>query len=158
MALKEVTVINHTSTPLKDKHHGVEYVFAPNEKVLVPLAAAVHFFGVGLPKGSPARQMAWKRRGFTDEEKGEAFLKKFEAKVVDLVPEGSDVEEIKEKHAETIESLKEEHEKALAALEDEHLKEVERINKSHADEVGVLKSRIAELEAPASDGKSQKKK
>lgn len=157
MALKEVTVINHHSIEYKDKHHGIEYVFTPNKQVLVPLAAGVHFFGVGLEKNAPARMMAWKRRGFTDAEKGEAFLKKFEVKIVDLVPQGEDAEKANESHAKALEDALVSHEDKMAALEDEHREEITRINKTHADEVAALKTRIAELETPPLAGKPQKK-
>lgn len=158
MALQEVVVISHHSHTHKDKHHGVEFVFEPNKKVQVPLAAAVHFFGVGLPADAPARQAAWKRHGYTDNKKGEEYLKKFEVKIVDLVPAGSDVEELKSEHEKLIEEIKEGSEKNLAALEEDHRTEIARINKTHDDEVTALKTRIAELEAPASGGKSHKAK
>ena len=158
MALQEVTVTSHHAQTFTDKHHGIEFTFEPNKQVLIPKAAAVHFFGVGLPADAPARMMAWKRRGFTDSVKGEAFLKKFETKIVDLIPEGSDLEEIKEGHAKTVEELKAEHEKVLGDLEAEHREEVQRINKLHAAEVTALKTRIDELEGRSAAGTKTAKK
>lgn len=157
MALQEVTVVSHLAETMEDKHLGIKYSFEPNKQVLIPIAAASHFFGIGLPADSPARMAAWKRRGFTDSQKGEAWLKKFELKVVDLVPAGADVEELKEAHEKTVEELKAEHDKALGEVEADHREELQRVNKSHADEVAALKARIAELEGPPSGGKSQKK-
>jgi hypothetical protein len=154
MALQQVSVISHHSHTHTDKHAGIKYDFEPNKTVIIPIAAAVHFFGLGLKD----RSIAYKRHGFTSDEKGLAYLKKFEIKVVDLVPEGSDVEEIKEEHAKVIGEKDEAHEKELAELEAEHREEVQRINKLHAAEVQAFKTRIVELVGSAGAGKSQKGK
>ena len=155
MALKEVTVINHHALAYKDKHHGVEFVFKPNEKVLVPLAAGVHFFGVGLQKGDPARVKAWQRRGYTDAEEGEAFLRKFECDIVEMVPEGSNVAAVKEEHLKTVEEMKAYFDKQLSDLEADHRDELQRISEAHAEEIKQLKAKIVELETPAA-GKPKK--
>jgi len=158
MALQEVTVISHHARTHKDSHHGIEYVFEPNKKTQVPLAAAVHFFGVGLPANAPARQASWKRYGMTDDEKGEQYLRKFECKIVDLVIAGEGVAELKEAHDKTLAEIKEGAEGNLATLEADHREEIQRINKTHADEVEALKARIVELEAPTSGGKHHRTK
>lgn len=152
MALQEVKVVSHHSHTHKDKHHGVEYVFPPNKEVLVPLAAGVHFFGVGLPADAPARIAAWKRNGFTDPDKGEAYLKKFECTIVNLVPEGSDMGKLAEDHEKEVGELKSSHETELAKLEADHREEMQAARTAHDKEVGELKARIAELE-----GKGKKK-
>lgn len=157
MALQEVTVISHHDRTHKDKHHGIEYIFEPNKKVQVPIAAAVHFFGVGLPVESPARQAAWKRHGLTNDAAGEAYLKKFETKIVDLVPEDDEVTALREEHSKDFAEFKSDTEKNLAALEADHREEIHRINKIHAGEVAALKTRIAELE-PTPGGKAHKAK
>ena len=154
MALQEATVISHHSHTHRDKFQGLKFEFTPNKKVLVPLAAAVHFFGLGLADKSPA----WKRHGFTDSRKGEDYLRKFELKVVDLVPEDTDVEKIKGDHAETLNKLGSDHQMQLAEVEANGREEMQRIMTTHDEEVRALQARIAELEAtPAPDGKSQKK-
>ena len=158
MALQEVTVISHHAHTHKDKHHGIEYVFEPNKKVQVPLAAAVHFFGVGLPADAPARQASWKRHGLTDDAKGEAYLKKFECKVVDLVPAGDEVAALREETDKNLAEFKKEHESELTSLEADHREEIQRINKTHADEVAALKTRIVELKGPAPGGETHKAK
>jgi hypothetical protein len=151
MALKEVIVTSHHVHTCKDKHLGVEYTFEPNTKVQVPLATAVHFFGLGRTD----RSTAWKRYGFTSADKGEAFLKKFELKVVDLVPADTGIESLTAEHAKTLEEIKAEHQVELEKLEADHYDEIARINEMNAAETAALKARIADLEvAPA---KSHKK-
>jgi hypothetical protein len=156
MALQEAVVISHHSHTHKDRHLGIDYAFKPNEKVQIPLAAAVHFFGAGLPMDAPAYKAAWKRHGFTDDAKGEAYLKKFEVKIVELVPAGSDVSELKEENAKTLNEVHAAHEELLAEMEEDHREELQRINSAHAIEIAELKTRIASLEQPNSkQGKSQ---
>jgi hypothetical protein len=139
MGLQQVSVINHHDKPLKDKHLGIIYEFNPNDRVLVPISAAVHFFGLGLKDKS----IAWKRYGFTDTERGNAYLKKFEVEVVEMVPEGDEVKAIKEEHEKTVTELTAEYEGKISILEEDHRQEVKR-----------LQDRIAELEKP---GKTAKK-
>jgi hypothetical protein len=151
VALKEVIVTSHHVHACKDKHLGIEYTFEPNAKVQIPLATAVHFFGLGRTD----RSLAWKRYGFTEEAKGEAFLKKFELKVVDLVPADTGIESLTAEHAKTLEEVKAEHQAEIEKLEADHYDEIARINEMSALETTALKNRIAELEAAST--KSHKK-
>lgn len=85
MALNEVIVTSKHTYTIEDKHLGIKYVFKPNEKVQLPMSAANHFFGIQ----EDDKSMAWKRRGFTNAEKGMDWLKKFNIKVVEMVPKES---------------------------------------------------------------------
>lgn len=119
MAIQEVSVISHHDRTISDKHHGIKYDFKPNEKVLIPLAAAAHIFGLGMPD----RSAAWKRHGFTQEAAGMKFFSLFDLDVVNLVAESTDVEAMKEKFETREQELAaklEELEKAIAELTNEN--------------------------------------
>ena len=112
MELQEAIVTSHHTKTFKDKFRGIEYVFKPGEKVQMPLAAAAHVFGVGLEDQSPA----WKRLGYTQPEPGIAFLKKFEIKVVNLVPESLEVEDVRSEN-ENLKTVNESLRAQLAELQ-----------------------------------------
>lgn len=44
---REVFVTNTNPKPYRDRYDGEEYVFPPNQAVVIPTDAAVHFFGYG---------------------------------------------------------------------------------------------------------------
>lgn len=93
MALREVQVINHGTKDFVDRHHGITYVFKPNEKVLIPVAAAKHIFG----SSEDNHRSAWIRQGHRNEKDGLAFVNQFELEVVNMVSD-ADVEAIKDEN------------------------------------------------------------
>jgi hypothetical protein len=152
MALNEVQVTSRHTHTHKDKHHGIEYTFPPNEKVLIPLKAAQHIFG-GTPE---ERTAAGRRLGLTQAKsepggkKGwDDYFAKFDVKVVELVPQDSSLEELKEEHAKVVETVKKQGDEALLLLMEDHATELDSAQKTidgQAAQIKVLTERIAELE------------
>jgi len=47
LAPREIFVTNHNDFTHTDRFNGVDYVFQPKQKVLIPIDAAEHMFGFG---------------------------------------------------------------------------------------------------------------
>jgi hypothetical protein len=77
----EVIVINRNPKSWEDGFSGMKWTFAPNEKVSVPLAAAVHMFGFNVKDKTPTLR----RLGLANHPDGEQWLKNIELKYVEYV-------------------------------------------------------------------------
>lgn len=101
--MQEVNVTSHYKETLTDHHRGMKFVFEPAKKTTIPVAAAVHIFGLNLKDKAPA----YRRHGFTNDKDGLAFLNKFTLDVVELVPADSGQSELLEENAKLKERLAE---------------------------------------------------
>jgi len=85
------------STPAHvDAYDGIEYVFPPNERVLVPADAATHMLGFNMPDKSAALvRLGWatkyddKAKNFVDNPAGAERLKRFVFEKAVMVSESS---------------------------------------------------------------------
>lgn len=60
MPPREIFVTNHNDFTHTDLYDGVEYVFPPKERVLIPTAAATHMFGWNMPdKSEVLARLGW---------------------------------------------------------------------------------------------------
>lgn len=116
--MKEVTVVNRNPQSYTAHHVGIEYVFNPNEKVVVPLGAAVHIFGFNQADKQPALI----RAGVANHPDGKKWMANFLLEMVEYVRKDEDVDseglkaELDEKDKQ-IEALKAELAEALAMIE-----------------------------------------
>ena len=91
MAINEVTVINKNPKPFQDGFKGMKFTFNPNEKVAIPVEAAVHIFGFNLKDKS----LVLRRLGIANHPDGKQFLENFDMKYVEYVRK-DDAEEIEQ--------------------------------------------------------------
>lgn len=84
MRSTDIFVTNKNDFTHEDAYDGVEYVFPPNERVAVPVDAAVHMFGFNQPdKTTVLSRLGWawhyepKARNFTDDPEGVKKLARF---------------------------------------------------------------------------------
>jgi hypothetical protein len=93
MPVNEVFVTNRNPKPHRDRYDGKEYLFLPNEAVAIPVEAARHFFGYGLPDKTEALQRMGKafryireENAFGEDPEGVKFLARFEFEEAVLQP------------------------------------------------------------------------
>lgn len=145
MPSKEVAVINKSATTREDSFHGIQYRFKPNEKVILPLEAAVHLFGFGLSKDSPRMTEVLRRSGFTGDRKvGLSFLENFEMKSIDYVP-AEDAEELSEL-------------KIILEEKNARIKELEAENEKNENEIKNLSKQVELLKEEMGGGSDKRKK
>ena len=77
----EVTVINTNPKTFTDAFGGMTFTFPPNEKVPIPLAAAIHIFGFNKTDKTQNKI----RLGIANHPGGDEFLNNFKMEYVEYV-------------------------------------------------------------------------
>jgi hypothetical protein len=85
----EVVVTNKNPKEFSDGYEGMKFTFKPNEKVSIPLAAAVHIFGFNKEN----KMDTLRRLGLANHVDGAQFLKNFDMKYVEYIKK-NDAEDI----------------------------------------------------------------
>lgn len=89
----EVKVTNKNPTPFTDGFSGMQFTFKPNEKVSIPLAAAVHIFGFNRKDKSATMR----RLGIANHPDGKQWLNNFNMEFVEYVAKDdlAEIEQLK---------------------------------------------------------------
>ena len=141
--MQEVIVVNKNPFDVSDGYIGMKWTFKPGQKVTIPLAAAVHIFGLGIT--DPTTLAGIYRRFGKRVDEGEKFIANF-----DLTP----VELVQQEVVEEADNLKVSLEDALSRLADakkmnesqaSDLAKASELLKAQQDEIAELHKQIGQL-------------
>lgn len=131
--LLEVTVKNKNSTTFRDSYLGMQFEFKPNEKVTIPLEAAIHIFGFN-KKDKTANKV---RLGIANHPDGDNWLGNFDIEAVEYVAK----DELEE-----IEKLKQDLEERNLMIE-----ELTKMNASLQTENAQLQKKLGKKDKTADE-------
>jgi len=93
MAHNEVIVTNKNPKVFEDGYAGMKFTFKPNEKVTIPLAAAIHIFGLNKQDKTPTLR----RLGLANHPDGKQWLDNIKMDFVEYVAktDAAEIEQLK---------------------------------------------------------------